>query len=86
MTLLLYNYGFAALYQKKPREFWKSLEASFFPGKHGIVVLYFREGRRHFGFVCRVSSLTSGRGYVLEVNEVAGGFWWVCGGMRKGVI
>ena len=30
-------------------------------------------------FVCRVSSLTSGRGYVLGVTEVAGGFLGVCG-------
>ena len=36
--------------------------------------LYSHKLRRHFGFVCRVSSLTSGRGYVLEVNEVAVGF------------
>ena len=50
------------------------MEASFFPGKHDIVVLYFREVRRHFGFVCRGSSLTARRECVLEVNEVAGGF------------
>ena len=32
VTLLLYNYGFAALYQKKPTRVWKSLEefGSFF--------------------------------------------------------
>ena len=59
VTLLLYNYGFAALYQKKPTRVWKTLEASFFPGKHDIVVLYLCEVRRHFGFVFRVSSLTS---------------------------
>ena len=57
----------------------ESSRVLFFPGKHDIVVLYFREVRRRFGFVCRVSSLTSGRGYVLEVNEVAGGF---LGGLR----
>ena len=77
--LLFYKYGFAALYQKKPTRVWKTLEASFFPEKHGIVVLYFREVRRHFGFVCRVSSLTSGRECVLGVNEVAGG---LLGGLR----
>ena len=77
VTLLLYNYGFAALYQKKPTRVWKPLEASFFP--HGIVVLYLCEVRRHFGFVRRVSSLSSWMGYVLGVNKVAGGFLEVCG-------
>ena len=79
VTLLLYKRGFAALYQKKPTRVWKTLEASFFPEKHDIVVLYLCEVRRHFGFVCRVSSLTSWREYVLGVNEVAGGFLGVCG-------
>ena len=81
--LLLYKYGFAALYQKKPTRVWKPLEASFFPGKHDIVVLYLREVRRQFKFVCRVSSLTSWRECVLGVNEVAGGF---LGLLRGGVI
>ena len=67
VTLLLYKRGFAALYQKKPTRVWKPLEASFFPTKHGIVVLYFREVRRHFGFVWRVSSLTSWRGIFSEL-------------------
>jgi len=31
-----------------------------------------------------VSSLTSGREYVLEVNEVAGEFGGVCGGRDEG--
>ena len=31
VTLSLYKYGFAALYQKKPTRVWKPLEASFFP-------------------------------------------------------
>jgi hypothetical protein len=52
----------------------ESSRVLFFPEKHDIVVLYFCEGRRHFGFVWRESSLTSGRGYVLGVNDIAGGF------------
>jgi len=56
----------------------------FSPSPDRIVVLYLHKLRRHFGFVCRVSSLTSGREYVLEVNEVAGDFGGVCGGRDEG--
>ena len=56
---LLYIYGFAALYQKKSMRVLKTLEASFFPGNMTSSFLQFRDVRRHFGFVCRVSSLTS---------------------------
>ena len=87
VTLLLYKHGFAALYQKKPTRVWKSLEAFrsfFFPHENGIVVLYLREVRRHFGFVWRVSSLTSWMGYILGVNKVAGGFWGFWGGRDEG--
>ena len=55
-------------------KFWKSV----FP-HHWIVVLYLDKFRRQIRFVCRESSLTSGRKRVLEVNDIAGGFLGVCG-------
>ena len=76
--ILLYKVAYGNSIPEETNASLESFTVLFFPGKHGIVVLYFREVRRHFGFVCRVSSSTSWRECVLGVNEVAG----VCGVLR----
>ena len=78
--LLLYKFAYGNSIPEETNASLEDFGSFFFPEKHGIVVLYLCEVRRHFGFVWRESSLSSWRGYVLGVNEVAGGFWGVCGG------